>query len=219
MIVRYRLLRLLALCVGLVGAARVALRLPPPGPPATHAPVSTILKYYHILVAKVDHKIRLRMKGFISYSHDDFEMFEEFRTHLRSVERALDINFWCDPRISAGTHWTTEIGKAIKLADVFILLASPAFIESDYIYDEEIPRIKEKNRKFGALVLPVVLMPCAWQLVADSLQAVPIQNGRLKPITDWRRRSDGFDHARSQIGDAIQSYFGLSAKTVGWAKP
>jgi hypothetical protein len=159
------------------------------------------------------------MKGFISYSHDDFEMFEEFRTHLRSVERALSINFWCDPRITAGTHWTAEIDSAIQLADVFILLTSPAFIKSDYIYDEEIPAIKQRSRKSGALVLPVILMPCAWQIIADTLQAIPMKNGRIRPITDWRRHSDGFDHARKQIGEAIERHFGLSPKTVGWRKP
>jgi hypothetical protein len=159
------------------------------------------------------------MNGFISYSHDDFDMFEEFLVHVRSIERALGMTFWSDLRISPGYYWNAAIENAINRATVFVLLTSPDFIASDYIYSKEIPAIKARHKMVGALVLPLVLKRCAWQMIADSLQAVPMQNGRLRPVADWRRRSDGFDHARGQISDAIEKHFGLSTKSVGWDGP
>jgi hypothetical protein len=159
------------------------------------------------------------MNGFISYSHDDFDMFEEFLVHAKSIERSLGVTFWSDPRISPGYYWNATIENAINIADVFILLTSPDFIASDYIYDKEIPAIKARHKKAGALVLPLVLKRCAWQMVADSLQAVPTHNGRLRPVSDWRRHSDGFDHARIQIGEVVEKHFGLSVKSVGWNGP
>lgn len=157
------------------------------------------------------------MNGFISYSHDDFEVFSDFRTHLRAVERALDVRFWSDKRNNAGYHWDAAIRRGIDAAEVFVLMVSPGFIGSDYIWNEEIPAIQERKRSAGALVLPVVLKRCSWQLVSGVLQAVPTDDGRLKPIADWRPQANGFDCARQQIADAIQSYFSVSSKTIDWS--
>jgi hypothetical protein len=97
------------------------------------------------------------------------------------------------------------------------LLVSPAFIGSDYIYDKEIPAIQERKRSAGALVLPVVLERCSWQLVCGELQAVPTDRARLKPIADWRPQANGFHHASHQIANTIQSYCGSLPKTIDWS--
>ena len=157
------------------------------------------------------------MNGLISYSHDDFEVFGDFRTHLAAVERAFDVRFWSDQRISAGYHWDPAIRREIDAAEVFVLMVSPGFIGSHYIYYEEIPAIQERKRSAGALVIPVVLKRCFWSMVCGGLQAVPTDHGRLKPITDWRPQANGFDRARQQIADAIQNYFGVSPKTIDWS--
>ena len=156
------------------------------------------------------------MKGFISYCHSDYGLFKEFRVHLKSVERAFELDTWADDRIRAGYYWNAAIEKAIQAAEIFILLASPAFIASDYIYEKEIPAIKLRHRS-GCLVVPVVLSRCFWPMVADALQAVPTENGALVPISDWKPRRNGFDSARAQIGAAIQSYFGIPPRAVGWS--
>lgn len=155
------------------------------------------------------------MNGFISYAHDDYGVFGRFKTHLRGVERAFDVRFWSDDRMNAGYHWDAAIRREIDAADVFVLLVSPAFIGSDYIYDKEIPAIRKKS--VSALVLPVVLKRCFWPLVCGELQAAPTDRGHLKPIADWRPQANGFDRARQQIADAIQTYYGLPPTTIDWS--
>jgi hypothetical protein len=157
------------------------------------------------------------MNGFISYSHDDYGVLGTLKTHLRAVERAFDVRFWSDSRISAGYHWDAAIRREIDAAEVFVLLVSPAFISSDYIYDNEIPAIQERKRSAGALVLPVVLERCSLPLVCGALQAVPTDRARLKPIADWQPRANGFDRACQQIADAIQNYYGLPPKIIDWS--
>src|SRR5262245_10366966 len=105
------------------------------------------------------------MDGFISYSHDDYGMFSDFRIHLKSVERALNVEFWADNRLAPGFYWNSTIEKSINEANVFVLLVSPAFIASDYIYENEIPAIKGRHQRAAALVLPVVLRRCNWQFI------------------------------------------------------
>jgi hypothetical protein len=103
---------------------------------------------------------------------------------------------------------------------VFILLLSPAFIASDYIFEAEIPAIQERKRSVpGALVLPVVLECCSWQWVCGGLQSVSTNHGELKPIPDWHPRRNGFDLARRQVEQAIQSYYGLLPTAINWKRP
>src|SRR5262249_38690205 len=99
-----------------------------------------------------------------------------------------------------------------------VLLTSPDFIASDYIYNKEIPAIQIR-RKAGALIFPVILKRCAWQMIAGVLQAVPTVDGRVRPIHDWRRHNDGFDHARDQISTAIKRHFALPTKPVFGSAP
>ena len=82
------------------------------------------------------------MKGFISYCHEDYRMFRDFRVHLKAIERAFKLDLWADSRIEAGYYWNDEIRDAIRSSDLFVLLTSPGFIASDYIYDKEIPAIR-----------------------------------------------------------------------------
>lgn len=153
------------------------------------------------------------MNGFVSYSHEDYDFFCELRTHLRALERQFDMKIWSDQRINAGHVWTEAINEAIKKTDVALLLLSPKFIESDYIYDTEIPAICAR-RASGALVIPIVLRRCSWQMVAGVLQAVPTDKGRIKPIDEWTPPNSGFDCARDQIARSIESYFGIAGKTL-----
>jgi hypothetical protein len=159
------------------------------------------------------------MNGFLSYSHEDHHLYRGFRPHLAAIRRAFDVDIWTDHRIDVGTFWDAKIEAAIKAAKVFVLLITPDFIASDYVYDKEIPAIQEQRRTAGALVIPVVLKRCTWQLVASSLQATPTENGRILPVADWRPRNNGFDRACDQAMRAIENHFGLARRQIDWATP
>ena len=155
------------------------------------------------------------MNGFISYAHDDYRMFRSVRTQMKSVERAFGIRFWSDQRINAGYVWDTEIRRHIDVADLFVLLVSPAFLASDYIWDQELPAIiSRRDSAKTVLVLPIVLTPCMWTLVAAHRQAVPTENGHLQPIADWKPQRNGYDAARGQIAAAIEAFYGRAPKSL-----
>jgi hypothetical protein len=147
-------------------------------------------------------------KGFISYAHEDFDKCEAFRKHLKASERAWKTEFWADQKIRAGYRWDDEVRQHINAADLFILLVSPEFFASDFIYETEIPAIESRCAATKGLIIPVVLRRCAWPRLTGELQAVPTEKGKVKPVDAWRRGSDGFDCARAQIDDAISDYYG-----------
>ena len=98
--------------------------------------------------------------------------------HLGFLERLKWINVWTDNQIKVGESWEKEINCALSESKVAVLLISPLFLSSKFIWREEIPIIM-KHREEGMLVIPLIIKPCAWQLEHDleQLQARPA-NGR-----------------------------------------
>ena len=151
-------------------------------------------------------------KGFISYAHDDHAAFAELRTHLKPIERAFEIDFWADKRITPGEYWSKKIADRIEAARVHVLMISPAFMASDYIYDNELPAINEKCSK-GDMVLPILVVPCIWEFLVGSLQAAPVDpTGRVLPMLDWKPQRNGFNAACRQIWSALEGRYGSPSK-------
>jgi hypothetical protein len=156
------------------------------------------------------------MKGFISYSHQDTGEYQVLRKHLGSVQRAYGIEFWADTRIHAGHNWDATIRRAISEADVFLLVVSESYIDSDYINRDELPAIINRLRAANILAIPTILRRCGWQDFFGQLQAVPTDSGHLKPIADWQPEHDGYDRAREQIAAAIKERFQVSPTRLDW---
>ena len=144
------------------------------------------------------------MQGFVSYTHRDAKHLDRFAVHLKAIERITPFRFWYDKRrLKAGDRFDDVIAKAIKESDVFILLVSPDFFASDYIFDKELPAIIEHSSKMHCPVVPVILKRCLWEAWLDGILAVP-----EVPILEWKPIENGFDAANRQV-----------AKTVcGWCK-
>jgi hypothetical protein len=157
------------------------------------------------------------LKGFISYAHDDYAAFDAMRSHLRAVERAFKIDFWADKRISAGNYWSDKIADAIEAAQIHILMFSPAFIESDYIFDHELRPLPLQRRPqrlpllrqplsplrqlpllhpwpVGSSVLRIRMLPSAdaWRLPEPHLRAVGLkacQRGQFRQACRCKRQA------------------------------
>jgi hypothetical protein len=133
-----------------------------------------------------------RTKLFISYSSRDAEWRDRVMLHLSPLERRSMIHIWSDTRIGAGAPWKDEIEAALSESHGAVLLISPAFLASAFIWNEEIPRILAHHRKFQMKVFPLIIKPCAWQLEPDlrDLELRP-KNGRaLSLATDGEVDTD-----------------------------
>ncbi len=149
------------------------------------------------------------MRGFLSYAHADQADFAALAPHLKALKRAFALQVWTDHEILAGTRWEDRIAQAIAAADVLVLLISPNFIASDYVWDKELPAIRERRDQGGALVLPIVLRRCMWTLAVKQLQAIPMREGALTPLADWRRRDHALDAIRAEMARTIAAHFAL----------
>lgn len=158
------------------------------------------------------------MDGFISYANVDFKVCETLRVHLRPLERKFKLALWHDDRLKAGHHWNEEIAEAIVRAQVFIMLVSPGFLASDYIWSTELPAIKRRLKACKGKAISVLVQDCDWEFAVGSVQAVPSRDRRTLPIEGWRPRNKGYDTARAQIDDAIGDHFGLRPRRPSWPR-
>src|SRR5437899_10348632 len=69
---------------------------------------------------------------FYSYSHRDAELRARLATYLAPLRHQGKIVEWHDRKIEPGTNWNAELAERLDSADLFILLISEHFLDSDY---------------------------------------------------------------------------------------
>src|SRR2546427_5722335 len=97
-----------------------------------------------------------RQGVFVSYSHRDAKWLGRLKTVLKPALGSETI--WDDTMIAPGAQWSVEIARAIASARVAVLLVTPAFLSSDFIVSNELPRIIERHNQ-GLTIFWIAVAP------------------------------------------------------------
>ncbi len=122
---------------------------------------------------------------FISYSKKDRELKDELITHLSPLRRRNIVSNWDDRHIIGGELWDDTIKAKLKEADIILFLVSANFINTDYIWNHEIPLAEEQRKNGKARVIPIILKPCQWtKLDFAKQQALPAKGVAVSTFSD-----------------------------------
>jgi serine/threonine protein kinase len=130
----------------------------------------------------------VRDRIFVSYSHKDEAWLDRFRTMLQPAQRATGLQLWSDKRIEAGASWKDEIETAIDTARIALLLVSDDFLASDFIFNEELPRILQQHQSRGLMIRWV-------PLTAALVEETPLAEFQAAAGCDPARPLDQLDEA------------------------
>lgn len=125
------------------------------------------------------------VKLFISYSHKDEEMVEQFLRHLAPLKNNYQVEEWYDRKIQAGERFQDSIDNSLDNADVVCLMISSNFLSSSACLVEKDVALSLQNKK-GLVVMPVILSPCLWSEHKEL-------NGLLAAPTDGKAVSSFID--------------------------
>ncbi|BCL82183.1 TIR domain-containing protein [Ktedonobacteria bacterium brp13] len=127
---------------------------------------------------------------FYSYAHEDEDLQKQLDEHLSSLKQQKLISGWYDRDISAGALWSEEIQRHLHSARIILFLVSSSFLASKYCYEVEVQEALKRHEAGEAVVIPVILRSCYWQVAPfGQFQALP---KNAKPVTLWSNRDAAF---------------------------
>lgn len=171
--------------------------------------------------ALLDRPPRHAKRVFVSYSHRNTHWLGRLRAHLSGLRRSNEIETWTDQEILPGDLWDKKIKDALAEADVFILLLSADFIDSNYIWDIELKTAIERFKKDQKMVITILVEPLdigglpgvtedtdstgkVKNLKIQDFEIVPKDNnGYLKAVSLWENHEEALATVAQRIRAAI----------------
>jgi hypothetical protein len=148
------------------------------------------------------------VKVFCSYSYRDESLVDELFLHLSVLRRQGVIEGWHDRKIVAGEDWEGAIDSALNDAQLILLLISPDYLASDYIYDVEMKRAVERQAAGEAVVIPIILRDCYWRDAPfGKLQVLPRD---ARPVSTWANRDEAFIDIAQGIRRVAEAFIDIA---------
>jgi TIR domain len=127
-----------------------------------------------------------RNYAFFSYSHKDGKWLDRLILHVRPLVREGQLKIFSDRDIAVGADWRAEIESALDAAGIAVLLVSVHFLASDFIMNEEVPRLLAGAANKGTKILPVIVTPSMFEMT-PSLYRFQAANPPERPLNSMRQ--------------------------------
>jgi hypothetical protein len=142
------------------------------------------------------------VKIFYSYARADEKLRETLETHLAVLKRQNLIEAWKDRQVEAGQEWDDAIKRKLAEAELVLLLVSPNFMASDYIWEKELAPALERRGQGKAVVVPIIVRPTDLKNIEFmKLQALP-RDG--KPVVTWDSQDEAWVNVAKGLRQVVE---------------
>jgi len=144
-----------------------------------------------------------KVKIMYCYSHQDDIYQTEMKKWLATLRREGVISDWSDKKILPGTKIDHTLNKAKDETDIFLLLLTQNFINSEPCMEEMEFALNHYGEK---RTIPIILKSCAWEdtkCYKDTIKALP-KDG--KPVDHWDNTDDAWHDIYEGIKLAVEEF-------------
>lgn len=127
---------------------------------------------------------------FISYSHRDDASRERLDVHMAQLKRE-GVSVFFDGHMIPGTELDPRIKRELKQADIFVALASPAYLNSRYCFEIEYGYAFRKAQRGQVHLVVALIEECQWRHTRMSRYKLLPRDG--KPVSKWRPYGEAFE--------------------------
>ncbi|MEM9823672.1 MAG: TIR domain-containing protein [Bacteroidota bacterium] len=142
---------------------------------------------------------------FISYVVEDDAYKDKLQKNLRVLIRQGWLDAWDQEQINVGEDRQRLIQQQLEEADLMLLLISPDYLASEYIFDVELKRIMERSdsTEDAVKVIPIILRPCDW--TNETFATKEVLPPEARPLSTWENE----DEAYLSINEGIKQILNL----------
>ena len=154
---------------------------------------------------------------FYSYAHEDEQLRDELCGHLKILERRGLVSSWHDRQIRPGEDWHAAIDQELQSADMVLLLVSTDFVNSDYIFGNELTVAMQRHAAGFTTVVPIIVR--AVNIEPEDADAFPFMKLQglptdLRPVTSWPNRDEAWTNVAKGLRATVKAIHDRRAATA-----
>jgi hypothetical protein len=146
---------------------------------------------------------------FVVYAREDKDIKQQLLLHLNPLKYDFNAIIWHDEHIDAGQEWKPHIESKLAQTDLFLLLVSVHFMNSEFINQVEFKFAIDRHREGKSIVVPVIIKHCQWKTgihfpqYTVSLNDFQVLPPGAKPIDDWKTPDQAYSEIAAGIANVL----------------
>lgn len=139
---------------------------------------------------------------FLSYADEDLPFRRDLVVHLAQLQREGKIRRWDLGSVKPGSEWQTESAQKLKAAHLVLVLISPDYLATDYLYQEHLCQAMALRTQEGTQVVPILIRPCDWASTPwKTVRTLPLSG---PPIALQPNRDEAWAQVIQQLRELLR---------------
>ena len=140
-----------------------------------------------------------KKRVFLSYSHKDSELKDEFLNHFAILKRSDEAELWHDRELLAGQTVDPEILERIHESDVFVFLISANFIHSEFCWGKEMHSAMELARTGMLATVGIVVRDADYDGAPFAGQLLLPKDAKAVTSQYWKNHDEAWTNVIKEL--------------------